>query len=182
MSLELILDILLSAFVLMVYRADCQQPSFVYSCDSSEVPIFGHQEFYERCVSPADYESTVSHRVTDADRWVTDPMDDLPLGELFAAADAIEPIAPEVATEIAAIDRKINQVIHSSGQRVKGATVVQLRSLVKKLYGETPKGNKAELTERVLDAFANRGILQHIVGDLTFIRSDDDQSVLVLLK
>ena len=181
MSLEIILDILLSAIVLMVYRADCQQqPSFVYSCDSSEMSIFGHQEYAAtRFVNPEDYESTVSHRVTDADRWVTDPMDDLPLDELFAAADAIVPVEPEVAAELQAIDEEIDLLLPV---RTKVATVVQLRTIAKKLYSETPKGNKAELTERVLNAFANRGILQHIVGDLTFIRSDDDQSVLVLLK
>ena len=183
MSLEIILDILLSAIVLAIYHSDCQQqPSFVYACVSSEMPIFGHQEFYERCVSPADYESTVSHRVTDADQWVTDPMEDLPLDELFAAADAIIPMEPEVATELQAIDRKINQVIHSSGQRVKGATVVQLRAIVKKLYSETPKGNKAELSDRALNAFANLGINQYVLDGTTFIRSDDDLSVLVLLK
>ena len=189
MSLELILDILLSAIVLMVYRADCQQqPSLVYACVSSEMPIFGHQEYAAtRFVNPEDYEST-THLVTPDDVWVADPMDatpeldDLTLGELFAAADAIIPMEPEVAAELQAIDRRISQKIHSSGQRVKGATVVQLRAIVKKLYSETPKGNKAELTERALNAFANLGINQYVLDGTTFIRSDDDQSVLVLLK
>ena len=189
MSLEIILDILLSAIVLAIYHSDCQQqPSFVYACVSSEMPLWGHQEYAAtRFVNPEDYEST-THLVTPDDVWVADPMDatpeleDLTLDELFAAADSIIPMEPEVAAELQAIDRKINQVIHSSGQRVKGATVVQLRAIVKKLYSETPKGNKAELTERALNAFANLGINQYVLDGTTFIRSDDDQSVLVLLK
>ena len=188
MSLELILDILLSAIVLMVYRADCQQqPSLVYACVGSEPPLWGnHQEFYSRQVSPENYESSdASHLITEDDVWVADPMDatpeldDLTLGELFAAADAIIPMDAEVAAELQAIDEEIDLLLPV---RTKVATVVQLRSLVKKLYGETPKGNKAELTERALNAFAKLGIDQYVLDGTTFIRSDDDLSVLVLLQ
>ena len=188
MSLEIILDILLSAIVLMVYRADCQQqPSLVYACVSSEMLIFGHQEYAAtRFVNPEDYEST-THLVTPDDVWVADPMDatpeldDLTLGELFAAANAIIPMEPEVAAELQAIDRKINQVIHSSGQRVKGATVVQLRALLKEIGWDT-RGTKANINDRLVRVFADRDSILCRAIDTRFILSDDKQSVLVLLK
>lgn len=202
MSLEIILDLLLSAIVLAIYHADCeQQPAMAYACTGGELPLFGnHEEFYkQRMVRPEDYESSsASHLITSDDAWVTDPMDtlaemvetldvfvpeDLELGELFAAADAIEPIAPEVAAELAAIDAEVERFyVETEPARTKVATVAQLRAIAKVVSRGPVKGSKAQLTELVLNSFAYRGILQYVLGDLTFITSDDDQSVLVILK
>ena len=191
MSLELILDILLSAIVLAVYHSDCQQqPSLVYSCDSSEMPIFGHQEYYIRQVSPENYESSLaSHLITQDDKWIDDPMDatpeldDLTLGELFAAADAIIPMDAEVAAELQAIDEEIDLLLPV---RTKVATVVQLRTLIEgapELFSaRMAKGRKADLAGAVLLTFGRYGIFQYLLDSTTYLISDDKQSVLVLLK
>lgn len=229
MSLEIILDILLSAVFIAIYHADNQpQPAVAYAC-STGAPLFGdHKEFYSRMVSPENYESAdASHLITEDDVWVTDPMDvslgdleDMSLGELFKAADAIIPMDAEVAAELAAIDaevasewlqkmnranavlaaaqvdeiaaidaevevaavdKRINQRVHSSGDRVKLATVVQLRALLKGIGFET-SGNKARLTDLAIKLFVNYGSVYCPALDMTFVLSDDRKSVLVLLK
>ena len=188
MSLELILDILMSAIVLAIYRADCQQqPALAYACVGSEPPLWGnHQEFYSRQVSPENYESSdVSHLITEDDVWVADPMDatpeldDLTLGELFAAADAIIPMDAEVAAELQAIDEEIDLLLPV---RTKVATVVQLRALLKSKgweYRQLPKATLNARALELLDRYDNR---IEVCAVATFIVSDDKQSVLVLLK
>lgn len=185
MSLEIILDILLSAFTLAVYHSDCeQQPAMAYACASSEPPLWGdHQEYYKRGMSrPEDYDDPAAVLTTDA-AWIDDPMEDKELDELFRMADAIEPMEAEVADEIQAIDAEVERFyVETEPVRTKVAKVVQLKALVKKLYSETPKGNKAELTERVLSAFAKLGTEGYALDGDQFIISDDKQSVLVVLK
>lgn len=205
MSIEIILDLILSAFFLAIYHADSQQPTIAYACVSGEPPLFGdHKEFYTRQVSPENYESSdASHLITQDDVWVTDPMDtgeleEVSLGELFAMADEIIPMNAAVAeelqateaeidrfyveTEVAAVDRVI-KLSHLSCRRTKAATVVQLRAIAKSLSKDPVKGNKAQLTELVLNAFADRGIDEEYTLDgVEFMRSNDDLSILVVLK
>lgn len=174
MSFELFLDFLLSFVVLYVYHSDCHSDRTpAYACASIESPLFApvHREFAPtRYVSPEDYEST-SYLVQPDDAWVADPMDtDEPdLAQLFAMADAIEPMEADVAAELAALDAEVDALVtadpvraaewgHIKGQYDRKPKLADLRLIAEGLGISSTKLKVAELTGKIVQTLAIEGL------------------------
>lgn len=205
MTFELICDILLSLVVVYVYHTDCKQ-QLALACDS--VPLYAPVEYApRRFVTPEDYEVVESFTIEPGTPWVTDPMEtggsiedpekmealleayelaqfeaeDLSLAQLFALADAIEPMGPEVAAELTQLDTEVDQLCPAVPieAQPRKATAPQLKVLLKAM-GLSVVGKKAELAERVLNALAERGLSQYPIADSMYESSSaDDLSITV---